>query len=626
MQLQLNKEDKILVIVESPTKKPTIAKILKDGGYKNAMISASVGHIMKLADDKKSWKNTGIWPDQDFKANYKLNEEKAKVVEELKAKVKMADYIFIATDPDREGHVIAWSILKFIKPDLKKCYRMTMHEITAKAVLRALENPIEFNDNMVDAGITRSIIDKLLGYSLSEWARLYIGAKSVGRCQSAGLIILENREKEIQDFKPELFYDLYLNFEKNKTQFKAKYYGTEDNKVEHFKTYAEMENVVKSCLGNKFKIKSIEKKEKKENPKPPFDTPSFQQEASSKLRLKTKDAQSCAQQLFQGIEVNGSHVGLVTYIRTDSTEMAPEFVDELKPYIESTYGKNSFNKPRTGKKNVNAQDGHECLRCTDPSMTPEKLAKYIKNDLLLKVYKLIWQRTIASALPPTTISETTYLIENNGQLFTLVSNEIVDPGYRVVYSYKDDEENEDDTYVKETFKKGEILEKCSLDGQEKSTKPKPRYTEATFNKELQKAGIGRPSTYATIIDTILSESRGYCKLEGKEMVLTDLGRLTATTLTRAFPNLISLQYTNELEHELDLIADGKLQKLIALNNFYNTLTESIANNSEGKINTDGEKICPECGSPLKLRRNRWGQLFYGCSGYPSCHYILKDKK
>lgn len=612
------KDKKVLMIVESPHKSKTITSILKKAGYPNIKVVASVGHIQTLADDKTSWKNSGIWPDKKFKANFTIAPDKLKTVHELKEYASQAEVILVATDPDREGYVIADSLMHFLNLPEDKSFRVVTHEITPKAIVHAIENPVSFNQDLVDAGYTRAIVDKMIGWGFSPWARLYIGAKSAGRTQCAGLMLVAEREKEIKEFKSTRYYDLFLNFEKNGTKFRAKYIGTEKEEIDHLSSYEQVQKVKHECIKD-FKILDIKRRDKFENPKPPFDTPTFQQEASSKLGLTVKDAQSCAQKLFEGLDIGGDHVGLVTYIRTDSTEISEEFIPTLKEYVDNNFGKDAFNKPRVGKKTEHQQDGHECLRCTDPNLTPEKLAKYIKNDLLLKVYKLIWQRTIASALPPAKIAETTYLIENNGQRFNLISNELVEPGYKSIYNYKEDEKK-DDTVVQESFEINEKLKNCELEDVEKFTKPKPRFKEGTFINELKKRGIGRPSTYQSILDTLISPTRGYCNIVEKEIVPTQLGMSLIDALSRAFPDTFSIDYTSRLESDLDDISTGKLKKLDYLNGFYENLVESLNKNTEGNVK-DSNKVCPNCGSQLVTRRNRWGKLFLGCSSYPKCNYI-----
>jgi len=616
--MPVSKDSKILIIVESPNKVKTITEILKKAGYNKARVMASVGHIMQLADDKSSFKNSGVWPDKNFKMNLKIAAEKEKVVADLKTQTQIAEHIFIASDGDREGEVIAWSLIKFVKPDVKKCYRMITHEITPKAVIHALENPVEFDSNVTDSGLARVAIDKLLGYALSPIVKTYLGAKSAGRCQSAGLLILENREQEIENFNYVKYYDLYLSFNKNNNSYKAKYIGTEKNPLDHLSSKNEVVEVANDCTDD-YKVLKVNKRIKKEGSKPPFCTATFQQEVASKLGLSVEAAQSCAQELYTGISVGGEHVGLITYIRTDATDMSPEFTPLLEQYISETYGKGVYVSPKVGKKDENAQEGHECLRCTDPYMTPEKLSQYIKKDLLLKVYKIIWQRTIASAMPDAKISETTYIINNKEHLFNLVSNEIVDMGYRSVYSYRD-EDDEDETALTTTFDKGEVLQDCSLDGVEKTTKPKARYKEATFVKELQSSGIGRPSTFATILKTIIDPYRNYCQVINKELVLTDLGRKTIQYLTRTFPELISIEYTKNMEKDLDDIATGKRTFNDVLTAFFEVLSNSIAKVTETV--PEANKTCPDCGSPMVTRRNRWGKLFLGCSNYPKCTKII----
>jgi DNA topoisomerase-1 len=306
-------------------------------------------------------------------------------------------------------------------------------------------------------------------------------------------------------------------------------------------------------------------------------------------------------------------------MRTDSTEFAPEFIPELKAFIETTYGSAKYIGPRKSKKKETDQDGHEALRVTDPTMTPEKLAGLIENDLLVRVYKLIWQRTIASAMPNAVIAETVYTINNNGHKFTLSSKELQNAGYREVYEFEDGES----LSPVQTLATGEILENTELETTKKFTQPKPRYTEASLVKELQQRGIGRPSTYVTIVETILSPTRGYTKLEEKHIVPTDRGIQLAEYCDRSFPTLINLNYTKELEERLDWIADGKISWLDYMENFYKNLQDIIgATNETGIAPEMPEKECPNCSKPMVVRRSRFGKLFYGCSAYPKCKGII----
>lgn len=605
------KNKKILVIVESPNKCKKISEYLKNAGYTKAIVMASIGHISNLHDNRSSYKNTGIYPDQNFKLNILLSDDKKDVVKRLKEQADLAEYVYLMTDGDREGEAIAWSLIKFLKLKQDKYFRAITHEITPKAVIKAIENPIKLDDKLIEAAHSRMAIDKMVGYSLSPIARAYLGCKSVGRCQSAGLKLIVDREKEIQEFKPENYYNIYLNFEKNNTKFKAKYVGTDTEKVDKLKTKAEVD-VVKYKCNSDYIVKSIITKEKKEAPKPPFCTATYQQEVANKIGLSVKDSMQLAQKLFEQ--------GYITYHRSDSTEFAPEFITILKSYVEETFG--NFTAPRVGKKSENDQNGHECIRVTDPTLTPELFAKSSSNALHLKIYTLIWQRTIASVLPDARIAETVYNIYNNDQKFNLVSNELIDPGYRTVYVFND---AQDEELVKETFKQDEILQKCSLEDVLKTTLPPARYTEASLVKELQARGIGRPSTFAGIVETVVSEIRGYAQVVAKKIIPTTRGIQLSNFLDRAFSNVINLSYTKEMEEDLDKISEGKLTSLDFLTAFYTNLEKTITENKETTTSVQihsEQKVCPKCGAPTVIRRSRFGKLFYGCSNYPKCNGII----
>ena len=615
---KLSKTDKILVIVESPNKQKTISGILKKAGYTKTTVLASVGHVMKLGDGGPAY-NSGIYPKKKFSMNLVVADDKKKVVNDIINQAKAADKIYICSDADREGSVIGWSLLKFCELPVNKCYRAVFHEITPKAVVDAIENPIPFDDNLVNAGLVRLMTDKLIGYGLSPLAKKYIGAKSVGRCQSVGLKLVSEREKEINDFIPELYFNLYLNFEKNNNKLKAKYTGYKEEKIEKFSKQTDVDAVINDCKKGKYVIENIDKVKHTESPKQPFCTATFQQEAATRLGLKVKDAMSCAQKLFEGIKIGSEHKGLITYHRTDSTEIAAEFLPELESYVKTTYGSKKYVGPRKSKKKATDQDGHEALRIVDPNMTPELLATHINNELLIKVYKLVWQRTVASVMPNATIAETVYTINNNEHKFSLSSKELLDAGYKTVYEFDDNQVSG----CTETFVVGEVLENTELEAVKQFTKPKPRYTEASLVKELQQREIGRPSTYATIVETILSPTRGYAKLEEKHIVPTDRGMQLADYCDRSFPTLINLNYTKEMEESLDKIASGKIIWLDYMDNFYKHLQDVIGEVKETGIASDmPEKLCPNCGEPMVIRRSRFGKLFYGCSKYPKCTGII----
>jgi DNA topoisomerase-1 len=603
--VSIQKTDKLLVIVESPSKSKTITKILKNAGYTHVTVLASKGHIVTLADGGPAW-NSGIYPKQNFKANITIADDKQKVVDEITKIAKTVDRIAIMSDHDRAGEWIAHSIIKFCKLPLEKCYRIVTHEITPKAVIHAIANPVPFNHNLADAELTRTMIDKLIGFSTSPIVKKYIGAKSVGRCQSVGLKLVADREKEILDFIPEQYFNLYLSFTKNNIDYRAKYVGYKAEKINKFTNRVDVEAVVNNCKGTPFIVESIKTVEHQESPKPPFCTATFQQEAANKIGLKVKDAMSCAQKLFEA--------GAISYHRTDSTELAPEFIPELKAFIVNTYGATKYIGPRKSKQKSTDQNGHEALRVTDPSVTPDIFAASNTNNLLCKVYKLIWQRTIASAMSNAIIAETIYTINNNDHKFALSTKNLLTVGYKEVYEFEDGQSSTANL----PFNEGEVLENTKLDIESAWTNPPARFTEASLVKELQKLEIGRPSTFATIVETVLSPSRGYAKLEEKYIVPTDRGMQLADYCNRSFPTLINLNYTKEMEERLDKIADGTINWLDYMEIFYNNLKDIIDKTAETGIAPEmPEKTCPECGKAMVVRRSRFGKLFYGCD-YPRC--------
>lgn len=604
----MNKTDKILIVVESPHKAKVITNILKEAGYTSARVIASVGHILKLADGNKKAFNSGIYPADNFRMTLKISEDKYKVVEEIKAQVKWADKIFIAADGDRSGEYISWSLLEYANIPRNRAARMVMHEITPKAVLHALENPVSFDDALVNAEKARQCTDKLIGYGLSPDARQHIGAKSVGRCQSIGLMLVADRENEILDFIPEKYFNLYLNFTKNNKDFKAKYIGYKNEKYDKIKSQAEIKTIKYNCQHCDYTVEDVTQVKRNESPKPPFCTATFQQEASSRLGLKVKDAMSIAQKLYEA--------GHISYMRTDDTDMSPEFLTELKTYVEAVYGnyKGLRAKKATG---AITQNGHECLRITDPSLTPDLFAQKETNNLTVKVYTLIWQRTVASVMPNAVYSETTNTINNNDHKFALTEKILVEPGFRAIYTYRDGA----DEILTEAFKVGEVLKNTRLEEVAKETTPPPRYSEASLVKELQTKNIGRPSTFATIVETILSPTRGYANLEDKQIVPTSRGLQLAAYCKRAFPKLININYTRAMEEQLDKIASGKLDWLDYMNTFYKDLLETLeANQETGLADTIEATTCPQCGKQLVVKRSRFGKLFKACPGFPQCRY------
>ena len=603
-----DKNKRILILVESPEKAKTITKIFRDAGYSKVIIQATFGHFTKIADGK-GYFNTGIYPDKNFEMDYVIDDSKKDIVKKLKEQVKLADFIYICSDPDREGEAIAWSCVKFLNIPKSKYKRASYQAINQKAIFEAIENAGNMNMNLVNSAHARSALDKGLGFRLSSLAREQVNCKSVGRCQSPSVKMIVDREKEILNFIPEKYLDLYLKFYKNKIEFKAKYQGTDETLVKHLKTNEEVDSIYKECNGNDFIVKNIEYKDKKENPKAPFSTATFQQECANKLGLTVKESADCAQKLFDA--------GKISYHRTDSEVFEEEFEKYLKKYVSSNYPKKYVSGiVIKGKNDENSQEGHEALHVLDLDLTPEIFDKEAASPLLAKVYRIIYNRTVATALNPAIISQTTYNIYNNKHKFVLNSNELKFDGYRCVYNYKD-ENDEKEQIIKETFSEKEILKNCSFEVAEKETTPPTRYKEASFVKELKDVGIGRPSTYPTIIETIKSESRGYCVVENKCLKPTDKGFTLIDFLDKNFSDLINVRYTSEMEKKLDLIAQGKLNYLEFLKEFFDHLDNSVK-----AVYKDSNNICPQCGQPLILRKGKYGK-FFGCSSYPNCNYIKK---
>ena len=608
------KADRILFIVESPNKVKTVKQFLPD----NYIVMASVGHICRINDS--GLYNMGIDPTDNFKIDFKVPSEKKEVVDKLKEQVKFASKVILATDEDREGEAISYHLKNFLKIPEEKYERITYTEVTKKAVIQALNHPRKIDMQLVNAALDRSCRDKIVGYRLSGIARNNVNARSVGNCQSPGLGMIVDLEEEIENFVPEKFFELYLHFSKNKVDFKAKYNGTDKEEIKKLKSLDECKSIVADCKKGQYSILSVEKKDSLENPKPPFITSTYQQEVSKKLGIGVKDAMDAAQKLFEGIEINGQHVGLITYHRTDSPVLSEEFVNSAKDYITEWYGKDLFVGQKKVKHEENAQEGHEALRVVDVNMTPERLSKLLTNNRLLKIYEIIWKRSVASLCKPAVFANTLYTIQNGKHRFVMNSKELRDEGYRKIYSYSNEDEKEE--VIKETFNENEVLQNTQEEAVDKETTPPSRYTEASFLKDLDKRGIGRPSTYATIINTLLDEKRGYVKIVDKKLVPTPLGIALVHFLKQNFPSVVDTSNRAKMEKTLDLIATGKKDYLEDLKDFYNDLEAEIKklNPSEGE-----EKICPNCGKPMAIRKGKYG-LFYGCTGYPDCKTIQPFKK
>ena len=628
----LSKDAKILVICESPNKKATLTKIFKDLGFKNIKVEASVGHITEIKDNNRTKWNTGIHVDDNFRIDFVVSEDKKTVVKNLKEAVKAAEIVLLASDPDREGEAIATHLKQELHIPESKYYRLTFHEITKSGVSEGLENLSKIDDNLSDAAEARAGADKFIGYSLSNLGRKACGAKSVGRVQSPALKILVDREIEIRNFVPEKYFELYLDFEKCAHNYRAKYVGTDSKPLENgrFKKEEDAQKVVEACKPYSYVIRSIESTDRVVNPKPPFTTSTLQQECSSKLGISVKQTAMFAQKLFEGISVDGTHVGLITYIRTDSSEMSPEFALELGQFVRNTYGEKFYAPVKKGKKQANEQDGHECIRVVDLSMTPDKLKQHLGANgedagKMLKVYEIIYNRTVAASMAPAIITDTDYNLYNLEHKFVYTSHAVKFEGFLKVYGkYKEEDEAEYDNAIQDLVQ-GDIIKNGELSIEAKETKPPRRYSEAGLVAALEKLGIGRPSTYPTIISTLTDKKRNYTNTENKALIPTELGENLTQYLDKNFSNVVGINSTAELETELDKIAEGEMTKLDFFKKFYGNLVGTIEkvdkDAAEGKSGMSG-LFCPECRAPLVWRKGPYGN-FLGCSNYPKCRYISK---
>lgn len=605
-----------LVIVESPNKKATIKQFLPS----NWGVEASVGHITKIKDS--GLYNLGIDVKGNFDIDFVVDDKKVDVVKKLKELVSRADNVYVCADPDREGEAIAYHIKNVLNISDKKFKRATFHEITKRAVTEALEHPGKLDTNLVDAALSRASLDKIVGYRLSPIARNKVSCRSVGRCQSPALKLIVEREEEINNFVPKTYYEIWLPFIKDKeykAQFKGLIKDTKNKPTIEDKEYAE--KVVADCKGYPYIVHKIESSDRKLSPKPPFTTSTFQQEVSSRLGYSVKTAMQYAQKLFEGLNIGGQHVALTTYLRTDSTSMDPEFKETLKEYIKTNFGDQYLGKEKKEKKSKNAQDGHECFRVIDLNMTPEMLSRYINDQQLLKVYNLIYCRTLASMMSDAIINDVDFIIKNGEYKFIYTEHSVKFDGFRKVYALDDENIVQGlDVCV------GEKLNTKDLELLEKKTSPPKRYSESSLVKKLEDLGIGRPSTYATIISTLLDPSRGYCEESGKSLAPTEKGMKLIHFMNKAFPEIVDYNYSANMEESLDKISKGELTRLDFMKSFYADLENQIKGakgvESMKEKPEETDKVCPQCGKMLVKRRGRFGD-FLACSGFPRCRYTEK---
>ena len=600
---------KNLVIVESPSKSKTIEKYLGTG-FK---VVSSKGHIRDLATTGKY--GLGVDVDNDFKPNYIAIPGKEKTIKDLKKLVNDSDLVYLATDPDREGEAISWHLKEALGIKDNNYERVLFHEITKNKVIEAFESPRKIDYNLVKSQETRRILDRIIGFRLSKLMQSKTGGKSAGRVQSVALKLIVDREREIEKFVSEEYWTVTSIFD----DFEAVLFNYKDKEIK-LTSEEETDKVINS-LDKDFKVLSIESKEKSKKAKYPFITSTMQQDASNKLNFNAKKTMSLAQKLYEGIDIGSETVGLITYMRTDSIRLSDEFIKETYKYINDTYGKEYVGYVKTAKKKDNVQDAHEAIRPTSIFRTPAKMKEFLSKDEY-KLYELIYYRALSSMMSDAKVNATTLILRNNDYDFKATGQVLLFDGYLKVY--KEFEESSDKELPE--LKKDQILNANDIEKEQHFTQPPARYTEAKLIKEMEELGIGRPSTYATVIDTI--KERKYVDLVEKKFVPTEMGIETTDKLQEFFSGIINVEYTANMENDLDKIAEEKEDNIKVLHEFYDSfepLVKKAFGEMEKKAPEETGETCPECGSPLVVRKSKYGE-FTACSNYPTCKYIKKEQK
>lgn len=600
---------KHLVIVESPSKSKTIEKYL-GSDYK---VVSSKGHIRDLATTGQY--GLGVDIENGFKPNYIPIAGKKKVISELKKDVKDSDIVYLASDPDREGEAIAWHLKDALGIKDGEYKRVLFNEITHDKVLDAISKPTVIDDNLVRSQETRRILDRIIGFRLSKLLQSKIGAKSAGRVQSVALKLIVDREREIEAFKEEEYWTITSSFD----EFDADLFKYKNDDIK-LHTEEDADNVLEK-LGKDYKIESINQTAKNKKSKFPFITSTLQQEASTKLGFPAKKTMSIAQKLYEGIELDNGPVGLITYMRTDSVRLSDDFTKPALKYISDNYGSEYVGYIKKSKKTENVQDAHEAIRPTSILREPLKIKKFLSNDEF-KLYSLIYKRTLASLMADAKVKQTSIILDNNDYKFKTTGQVLTFDGYLKVY--KDYESSEDK--ILPELADANILSTDRVNKEQHFTKPPARYTEAKLIKEMEELGIGRPSTYAKIIDTI--KERGYVELVEKKFKPTKVGIESTDKLQEFFSDLINVEYTRNMEEDLDKVADGKLVWNEVLKNFYALFEPRVKNAFTDMEKKEPEKtgeVCPNCGNPLVIRKGKYGE-FVACSNYPECKYIKKEEK
>lgn len=601
-----------LVIVESPAKAKTISKYLG----KNYIVKASMGHVRDLPKSQM-----GVDIENNFTPKYITIRGKGSILKELKDAAKKVKHIYLAADPDREGEAIAWHLAHSLKVEPNSKCRVVFNEITKQAVQESFKNPRAINMDLVHAQQARRILDRLVGYNISPllWKKVKKGL-SAGRVQSVAVKLIIDREKEIQAFVPEEYWSITATLTKDKTTFEAKFYGV-DGKKEDLPNKESVDHILARIDKQPFTVQSVQKKERKRNPVLPFITSTLQQEAARKLNFRAAKTMMLAQQLYEGVELGKEgNTGLITYMRTDSTRISETAKEEARAYIDAQFGKEYVGKDSAkNQKRGNVQDAHEAIRPTSVHYHPEKVKPYLTRDQF-RLYQLIWERFVASQMAPAIMDTMTVDFNVNGAIFRATGSKVKFPGFMKVYIEGSDDAKEEEEKLLPELVEGEVLSPEKIEPQQHFTQPPPRYTEARLVRTLEEKGIGRPSTYAPTLETI--QKRGYVTLEDKRLVPTELGYIVIELMEEFFPEILNVDFTAEMENELDNIEEGKADWQQVVQNFFVGFEKRLRVAEEEMKHVEledemADEQCEKCGRQMVYKMGRFGK-FLACSGFPEC--------
>ena len=600
-----------LVIVESPAKVKTIKKFLGS----SYVVTASNGHVRDLPKSQ-----LGVDVEHDYEPKYITIRGKGDILAGLRREVKKADRVYLATDPDREGEAISWHLSKALKLEDKKTYRISFNEITKNAVKASLKNAREIDMDLVDAQQARRILDRVVGYKISPllWAKVKRGL-SAGRVQSVALRIIADREEEINAFIPEEYWtlDANLKVEGERKPLTAKFYGTDKKKMT-IRSKEELDNIQKEIEGADYTVEDIKKSERTKKAPVPFTTSTLQQEASKALNFATSKTMRIAQQLYEGVDIKGNGtVGLITYLRTDSTRISEEADATVREYIGANYGQ-EYLAAGEAKNDRDIQDAHEAIRPTDVSRTPVAMKESLSRDQF-RLYQLIWKRFVASRMQPARYETTSVRIGAGQYRFTVAASKIVFEGFRSVYTESGEEKEENNVLLK-SLDKDSKLTKIDFESKQHFTQPPAHYTEAALVKTLEEWGIGRPSTYAPTISTIIA--RRYVAKENKNLYLTEIGEVVNNIMKQSFPSIVDVNFTANMESLLDGVAEGKVNWRTIIENFYPDLEEAVekAEEEQEQVKIEDEVtdvVCDQCGRNMVIKYGPHGR-FLACPGFPEC--------